>query len=192
VFETLDLKERLKKVLELINRQFEVLKLSNKINSQVKGEMSKTQREYYLRQQLKAIKDELGDKEDDANGIDELIQKLKNAKLSKDAEKASQRELRRMKNMQPSQAEYTVSRTYLDWLSELPWNKFSKDNLELEHSKKQLDNDHYGLDKIKKRIVEYLAVRKLKSDMKGPILCFLGPPGVGKTSLGRSYRILTF
>jgi ATP-dependent Lon protease len=165
VFETLDLKERLKKVLELINRQFEVLKLSNKINSQVKGEMSKTQREYYLRQQLKAIKDELGDKEDDANGIDELIQKLKNAKLSKDAEKASQRELRRMKNMQPSQAEYTVSRTYLDWLSELPWNKFSKDNLELEHSKKQLDNDHYGLDKIKKRIVEYLAVRKLKSDM---------------------------
>ncbi|MEI6806950.1 MAG: endopeptidase La, partial [Myxococcaceae bacterium] len=186
VLESVLLKKRLIKVLELLNRQFEVLKLSNKINSQVKGEMSKTQREYYLRQQLKAIKEELGDKEDEENGLEDLEKRLKAAELSEEAEKASKRELKRMRNMQPSQAEYTVARTYLDWLADLPWKKNSKDNLDLENAQKTLDADHYGLDKIKKRIIEYLAVRKLKADMKGPILCFLGPPGVGKTSLGRS------
>ncbi len=186
VLESIVLPKRLNKVLELLNRQFEVLKLSNKINSQVKGEMSKTQREYYLRQQLKAIKEELGEKEDDETGLEELERRLKAAELPEDAEKASKRELKRMKHMQPSQAEYTVARTYLEWLAELPWKKSSIDNLDLENAKKQLDADHYGLDKIKKRIIEYLAVRKLKNDMKGPILCFLGPPGVGKTSLGRS------
>lgn len=186
VLEAIHLKKRLIKVLELLNRQFEVLKLSNKINSQVKGEMSKTQREYYLRQQLKAIKEELGDKEDDEGGLEELEKKLKAANLTEDGDKAAKRELRRMRNMQPSQAEYTVARTYLDWLADLPWSKVSKDKLDLVHAQETLDADHYGLEKIKKRIVEYLAVRKLKSDMKGPILCFLGPPGVGKTSLGRS------
>lgn len=186
ILEAIHLKKRLVKVLELLNRQFEVLKLSNKINSQVKGEMSKTQREYYLRQQLKAIKEELGDKDDDESGLEELERRLKDAKLPEDAEKASKRELRRMRHMQPSQAEYTVARTYLEWLAELPWQKTSKDNLDLDHARQQLDSDHYGLEKIKKRIVEYLAVRKLKADMKGPIICFLGPPGVGKTSLGRS------
>jgi ATP-dependent Lon protease len=186
VLEAVHLKVRLKRVLELLSRQFEVMKLSNKINSQVKGEMSKTQREYYLRQQLKAIKEELGDKDDDDSGIEELERRLKNAKLPEEAEKASSRELKRMKNMQPSQAEYTVARTYLEWLADLPWSNTSTDNLDLENAKRQLDDDHYGLEKIKKRIVEYLAVRKLKNDMKGPILCFVGPPGVGKTSLGRS------
>jgi len=186
VLEAVHLKVRLKRVLELLSRQFEVMKLSNKINSQVKGEMSKTQREYYLRQQLKAIKEELGDKDDDENGIEELEKRLKDANLPEEAEKASKRELKRMRNMQPSQAEYTVSRTYLEWLADLPWSKSSTDNLDLANARRQLDDDHYGLEKIKKRIVEYLAVRKLKSDMKGPILCFVGPPGVGKTSLGRS------
>jgi ATP-dependent Lon protease len=186
VLEAVHLKVRLKRVLELLSRQFEVMKLSNKINSQVKGEMSKTQREYYLRQQLKAIKEELGDKDDDENGVEELEQRLKDANLPEDAEKACRRELRRMKNMQPSQAEYTVARTYLEWLADLPWSKSSEDNLDLANAKRQLDDDHYGLEKIKKRIIEYLAVRKLKDDMKGPILCFCGPPGVGKTSLGRS------
>jgi len=186
VLEAVSLKRRLTKVLELLNRQFEVLKLSNKINSQVKGEMSKTQREYYLRQQLKAIKEELGDKDEDESGLEELEKRLKSANLPEEADKAAKRELKRMKNMQPSQAEYTVARTYLDWLAELPWAKSSKDNLDLENAKAHLDADHCGLEKIKKRIIEYLAVRKLKSDMKGPILCFLGPPGVGKTSLGRS------
>lgn len=186
VLESIRLKKRLVKVLELINRQFEVLKLSNKINTQVKGEMSKTQREYYLRQQLKAIKEELGEKEDEESGLEELKKRLKEASLSEEADKAAKRELKRMANMQPSQAEYTVARTYLDWLADLPWSRSSKDDLNLENAKKALDDDHYGLEKIKKRIIEYLAVRKLKNDMKGPILCFLGPPGVGKTSLGRS------
>ncbi len=186
VLEAVHLKVRLKRVLELLSRQFEVMKLSNKINSQVKGEMSKTQREYYLRQQLKAIKEELGDKDDDENGIEELERRLKEAGLTEEAEKACNRELRRMRNMQPSQAEYTVARTYLEWLADLPWAKASTDNLDLDNAKRQLDDDHYGLEKIKKRIIEYLAVRKLKHDMKGPILCFVGPPGVGKTSLGRS------
>ena len=186
VLEAVLLKKRLVKVLELLNRQFEVLKLSNKINTQVKGEMSKTQREYYLRQQLKAIREELGDKDDDENGLEELKKRLKDANLSEEADKAAKREIKRMSNMQPSQAEYTVARTYLDWLADLPWSKSTKDNLDLHNAKKILDNDHYGLERIKKRIIEYLAVRKLKDDMKGPILCFLGPPGVGKTSLGRS------
>ncbi len=186
VLEAVHLKLRLKRVLELLSRQFEVMKLSNKINSQVKGEMSKTQREYYLRQQLKAIKEELGDKDDDESGIEELERRLKNANLPEEAEKASNREFKRMRNMQPSQAEYTVARTYLEWLADLPWSKSSQDNLDLNNAQRQLDDDHYGLAKIKKRIVEYLAVRKLKNDMKGPILCFVGPPGVGKTSLGRS------
>jgi ATP-dependent Lon protease len=186
ILDAVHLKVRLKRVLELLSRQFEVMKLSNKINSQVKGEMSKTQREYYLRQQLKAIKEELGDKDDEENGIEDLERRLRNARLPEDAEKAANRELKRMKNMQPSQAEYTVARTYLEWLADLPWSALSTDNLDLRNAQRQLDDDHYGLEKIKKRIIEYLAVRKLKADMKGPILCFVGPPGVGKTSLGRS------
>ena len=186
ILEAVHLKVRLKRVLELLSRQFEVMKLSNKINSQVKGEMSKTQREYYLRQQLKAIKEELGDKDDDDNGIEELERRIKDADLPEEAQKAANREFRRMRNMQPSQAEYTVARTYLEWVADLPWSKSSKDNLDLDNAKRQLDDDHYGLEKIKTRIIEYLAVRKLKADMKGPILCFVGPPGVGKTSLGHS------
>lgn len=186
VLEAVALKKRLVKVLELLNRQFEVLKLSNKINTQVKGEMSKTQREYYLRQQLKAIREELGDKDDEENGLEELKKRLKDANLPDEADKAAKREIKRMSNMQPSQAEYTVARTYLDWIADLPWGRSSKDNLNLDNAKNILDADHYGLERIKRRIIEYLAVRKLKDDMKGPILCFLGPPGVGKTSLGRS------
>jgi ATP-dependent Lon protease len=186
ILEAVQLKERMKRVLELLSRQLEVLKLSNKINSQVKGEMSKTQREYYLRQQLKAIKEELGDSDDEESGIEELEKRLKAANLPPEADKAAQKELRRMRNMQPSQAEYTVARTYLDWMADLPWAKFSEDNLDLDNAQKQLDDDHYDLVKIKKRIIEYLAVRKLKNDMKGPILCLVGPPGVGKTSLGHS------
>ena len=186
VLEAVRLTERMKRVLELLSRQLEVLKLSNKINSQVKGEMSKTQREYYLRQQLKAIKEELGDGDDDENGVEELQRRLKEAHLPSEADKAAKKEMRRMRNMQPSQAEYTVARTYLEWLADLPWDKISEDNLNLENAQKQLDDDHYDLVKIKKRIIEYLAVRKLKNDMKGPILCLVGPPGVGKTSLGHS------
>jgi len=186
ILKTIDIKDRLSMVLKLLNKQREVLKLSNKINTQVKGEMSRSQREYFLRQQLKAIKEELGEKDDDDGTIEEIEKKIQENKLPDEAKKAVKKELKRLKNMQPNQAEYMVTRTYLDWILDLPWNIQSKDILDLEYTKKRLHLDHYGLEKIKKRIVEFLAVRKLKNDLKGPILCFIGPPGVGKTSLGRS------
>lgn len=186
VLETVELVSRMRRVLELLSRQLEVLKLSNKISSQVKGEMSKTQREYYLRQQMKAIKDELGEGEDTDDDLAELEARVNEANLPEDADKAARKELRRLRNMSPSQAEYTVARTYVEWLCDLPWSKASVDKIELKEVREILDADHYGLEKAKKRIVEYMAVRKLKSDMKGPILCFVGPPGVGKTSLGQS------
>jgi ATP-dependent Lon protease len=186
VLETVDLKARMKLVLELLNRKREILKLSNKIDSAVKGEMSKTQREYYLRQQLKAIKEELGELGEEEEELDELGERLKKAGLPPDVEKVASKELNRLKSIPSASSEHAVARTYLDWIADLPWSKKTEDNLDIENAKKILDADHYGLDKIKKRILEYLAVRKLKNDMRGPILCFVGPPGVGKTSLGQS------
>ena len=186
VLETVELVSRMRRVLELLSRQLEVLKLSNKISSQVKGEMSKTQREYYLRQQLKAIKDELGEGEDADDDLAELEAKVIEAKLPEEAEKAAKKELKRLRNMSSSQAEYTVARTYLEWLCDIPWSRSSRDKIDLAEVRRTLDADHYGLEKAKKRLIEFLAVRKLKADMKGPILCFVGPPGVGKTSLGQS------
>jgi ATP-dependent Lon protease len=186
VLETVDLKARMKLVLELLNRKREILKLSNKIDSAVKGEMSKTQREYYLRQQLKAIKEELGELGEEEEELDELGERLKKAGLPPEVEKVAQKELNRLKSIPTASSEYTVARTYLDWIADLPWSKRSEDNLDIENARQILDADHYGLQKIKKRILEYLAVRKLKNDMRGPILCFVGPPGVGKTSLGQS------
>jgi len=186
VLETVDLKARMKLVLELLNRKREILKLSNKIDSAVKGEMSKTQREYYLRQQLKAIKEELGEIGEEEEELDELQERLKKAGLPPEVEKVAQKELNRLKTIPSASSEYTVARTYLDWIADLPWSKQSDDNLDIENARQILDNDHYGIQKVKKRILEYLAVRKLKNDMKGPILCLVGPPGVGKTSLGQS------
>ena len=186
VLETVDLKARMKLVLELLNRKREILKLSNKIDSAVKGEMSKTQREYYLRQQLKAIKEELGEMGEEEEELDELQERLKKAGLTPEVEKVAQKELNRLKSIPAASSEYTVSRTYLDWIADLPWSKQSDDNLDIENAKTILDADHYGIKKVKKRILEYLAVRKLKNDMRGPILCLVGPPGVGKTSLGQS------
>ena len=186
VLNMIEVSQRLENVLELLHRKLEVLKLSNKIDSQVKGEMNKTQREYYLRQQLKAIKEELGEADGTEGDLDELEQKLKNAGLPPEAEKISRKELRRLRQMPSSSSEYTVGRTYLEWFADLPWQKTTKDTLDIQEARKLLDERHYGLEKVKKRIVEYLAVRKLKDDMKGPILCMVGPPGVGKTSLGAS------
>src|SRR5690349_283084 len=186
VLETVDLKARMKLVLELLNRKREILKLSNKIDSAVKGEMSKTQREYYLRQQLKAIKEELGEMGEEEEELDELQERLKKAGLPPDVEKVAQKELNRLKTIPAASSEYTVARTYLDWIADLPWSKTSEDNLDIENARQVLDKDHYGIKKVKKRILEYLAVRKLKNDMRGPILCLVGPPGVGKTSLGQS------
>ncbi|MEM1025559.1 MAG: endopeptidase La [Myxococcota bacterium] len=186
VLNLVEVSQRLENVLELLHRKLEVLKLSNKIDSQVKGEMNKTQREYYLRQQLKAIKEELGEADGTEGDLDELEQKLKNAHLPADAEKVARKELRRLRQMPSSSSEYTVGRTYLEWFADLPWFKSTKDTLDIQEARGLLDDRHYGLEKVKKRIVEYLAVRKLKDDMKGPILCMVGPPGVGKTSLGSS------
>ncbi|HJO47867.1 MAG TPA: endopeptidase La, partial [Candidatus Scalindua sp.] len=166
--------------------EMQVLELAGKIQTQVKSEMDKGQREYYLRQQLKAIQEELGEGDDQAAEVKELRKKLKQAKLPEEAQKEADRELSRLSRMHPSSAEYTVARTYLDWVIALPWSKSTKDNLNISSAHKVLDTDHYDLKKVKERILEYLAVRKLKEDMKGPILCFVGPPGTGKTSLGKS------
>ncbi|HEY1555190.1 MAG TPA: endopeptidase La [Kofleriaceae bacterium] len=186
VLETFDLKTRTRKVLQFLSRQLEVLKVRERINTQVQEEMGRNQREYVLRQQLKAIKEELGELDDGGGDLDEFGEKIAKAKMPEEAEKVAKKQLDRLKGMQPSSAEYTVTRTYLEWLVELPWSISTDDHIDLPEVRKCLDEDHYDLDKVKKRIVEYMAVRKLKNDKKGPILCLAGPPGVGKTSLGRS------
>ncbi|MGA2332610.1 MAG: endopeptidase La [Syntrophales bacterium] len=186
ILEILDVKERLKEVTRLISHQLEVLELGNKIQSQVKEDIDKSQREYYLRQQLKAIKQELGETDETNVEIAEYRAKIEKKNLSGEAKKEAERELERLSRMHPSSAEYTVASTYLDWMTALPWNESTEDNLDIKKARKILDDDHFGLDKAKKRIIEYLAVRKLKPDSKGPILCFVGPPGTGKTSLALS------
>ncbi len=186
VLELLDVNKRLKKVTRLVNDQLEILEMSFKIQSQVKEDMDKRQREYYLRQQLKAIRDELGETEDESIEIKEYRAKIEENALPEEARKEAERELSRLSRMHPSSSEYVVASTYLDWLTSLPWDVASEDILDIKAARKTLNNDHYGLEKPKKRILEYLAVRKLKADSKGPILCFAGPPGTGKTSLGRS------
>ena len=184
--ETQDVKERLKEVTRLVNRELEVLELGQKIQSQVKQDMDKTQREFYLRQQLKAIKEELGEKDESKVEVEEYRTKIAEKNLPEEAKKEAERELQRLERMHPSSAEYTVASTYLDWITALPWHQSTKDMLNIKNAQGVLDEDHYDLEKVKKRIIEYLAVRKLKPDSKGPILCFVGPPGTGKTSLGRS------
>lgn len=186
ILETFDVRERLTKVHLLLNKEVQVLELGNKIQSQVKEDMDRTQREYYLREQLKAIKKELGELDEHSTEIKEIREKIKKAKMPPDVVAAAEKELERLSRIPPASAEYTVARTYLDWLVELPWSITTEDNLDIDNAQKILDEDHYDLEKVKKRILEYLAVRKLKADMKGPILCFVGPPGVGKTSLGKS------
>ncbi len=185
ILTTIDIKERLSKTNVMINKKLQTLELGEKIQSDIQSKIGKTQREMYLREQMKAIQKELGE-DADTSELKELKQKIKKAKMPEEAKKVADKELERLAQMHPSSAEYTVSRTYLDWLIDIPWNKSTKDNLDIETVQQKLDADHYNLEKVKKRIVEYLAVRKLKDDMKGPILCFVGPPGVGKTSLGRS------
>ncbi len=186
VLEAISLKERLEKVTILVNRKIEILELGNKIQSQVKGEIDKSQREYYLREQLKAIQRELGEKDDKSLETEELKERLAKKRLPDEVRKVAEKELDRLAKIPPQAAEYIVSRTYLDWILDLPWMEGTEDNLDIGTAEKVLEEDHYDLAKVKKRILEYLAVRKLKQDMKGPILCLVGPPGVGKTSLGRS------
>jgi len=188
LLETVDVRERLIKLLSILSREVEVLELGSRIQSQVQSEMTKTQREYYLREQLKAIQKELGETDERTAEIAELREKIEAAKMPPEAERAAMRELDRLQRMPPGAPEYSMSRTYVDWLIALPWSISTEDNLDIPHVKKILDEDHYGLDKVKERILEYLSVRKFKptGEVRQPILCFVGPPGVGKTSLGMS------
>jgi ATP-dependent Lon protease len=186
LLETFDAKERLARLVPLLTKEISILELGAKIRDQVKGEIDKTQREYYLREQLKAIQKELGEMDEKTAEINELKDKIEKAKMPKEVREVALKEVDRLARMPPAAAEYTVSRTYLDWLIALPWSVSSEDNLDIKRAKQVLDEDHYNLEKVKERIIEYLAVKKLRKDSKGPILCFVGPPGVGKTSLGRS------
>jgi ATP-dependent Lon protease len=186
VLESTDLKERLRVVNEALEREIELLEVQRQISSQVQGEMDKSHREFLLRQQLKTIQKELGDSDDVDREVERYREQIEAKQLSDEARTEAEKQLKRLRGTHAESAEASVIRTYLDWLTGLPWQTQSEDDLDLGHARTVLDQDHYGLDKIKQRIVEFLAVRKLKADSKGPILCFIGPPGVGKTSLGRS------
>jgi ATP-dependent Lon protease len=186
LLEELNVTRRLRRLSEILTRELEVVRLGSKIQSQVESEIDKGQREYFLRQQLKAIQEELGEGDEQQAEINELRERIEEAQLPEEARKAAERELGRLEKLPPVAAEYGVIRTYLEWLVDLPWSKATEDNLDIEHAREVLDEDHYDLEKVKDRILEYLAVRKLNPESPGPILCFVGPPGVGKTSLGRS------
>jgi ATP-dependent Lon protease len=177
---------RLKRVSEILSKEVDVLSMQQKIQAQAKGEMDKTQREYFLREQLKAIQKELGELDERGEEVAEFRKRIKEAKMPEKVLKECEKQLKRLEKMHPDTAESATVRTYLEWMVDLPWSKKSKDTLDIKAAAKVLDEDHYDLEKVKERILEYLAVRKLKDKMKGPILCFVGPPGVGKTSLGKS------
>jgi len=177
---------KLQRINEILNKEIEVLSIQAKIRSQTKDEITKSQKEYFLREQMKQIKSELGDNDPKGEEMSELRQKIAEAKMPADVEKETLKQLQRLEKMHPESSEASMMRTYLEWMTDTPWGKSSQDNLDLDHAMEILDDDHYKLDKIKERIIEFLAVRKLKENMKGPILCFSGPPGVGKTSLGKS------
>lgn len=186
LIEIVDPVERLRRVKDLLAKELELAAVQNRIQTQAKEEMGKSQREYFLREQLRAIQAELGETDARAEEVAELRQKLEQAGLPAEAKAEAEKQLRRLETMHPEAAEYSMLRTYMDWLVELPWSRSTKDNLDLKKARKVLDEDHYNLEKVKERILEFLAVRKLKKEIKGPVLCFAGPPGVGKTSLGKS------
>jgi ATP-dependent Lon protease len=186
ILEMADPIERLKKISEILAREIQLLTIQQKIQTEARGEIDKTQREYFLREQLKAIQKELGDIDERAEEIREFRKKIEEAKMPEKVQREAEKQLKRLGKMHPDSAEAGTVRTYLEWLTELPWSKSTKDQLDIKAAEKVLNEDHYDLEKVKERILEYLSVRKLKEKMKGPILCFIGPPGVGKTSLGRS------
>ncbi|MEX1358671.1 MAG: endopeptidase La [Gaiellaceae bacterium] len=186
LLETADVRERLREISKILNRELELMELGSKIQSQVQSELEESQREFFLRQQLKAIQQELGEGDDQQAEIEELRTRLDELGLPEEIDRAARRELSRLEKLPPAAAEYGVIRTYLDWIITLPWSEATEDDLDLRRARRVLDEDHYDLDKVKERILEFLAVGKLKNDLSGPILCFVGPPGVGKTSLGHS------
>jgi ATP-dependent Lon protease len=186
VLETFDLRARIRRVLDLVTRQAEVFRVKKEISTMVQEEMSRSQREFLLRQQAKAIRKELGEGDDDEDEIETLRDRVARAEMPIEAEKAAKKQLSRMRSMSPAGAEYQSARNYVEWLCDLPWSRATLDRLDVAEVRRVLDEDHHGLERVKKRIVEFIAVRKLRSDKKGPILCLVGPPGVGKTSLGKS------
>jgi ATP-dependent Lon protease len=186
ILEEVDVEQRLRHVSSILNRELEVFELGSKIQSQVQSEMEKGQREYFLRQQLKAIQQELGESDPEQAETNELREQLDALDLPEEARKAADRELGRLEKLPSAAAEYGVIRTYLEWILTLPWRSYTEDNLDLDHARAVLDEDHFDLEKVKDRIIEYLAVAKLRKEVSGQILCFVGPPGVGKTSLGHS------
>ena len=186
LLETLSIAERLEAVYGLMQGELSVLQVEKKIKTRVKSQMERTQREYYLNEQMKAIQKELGDGEEGSNEIAELEEKIEETKFSKEAREKAEGELKKLKTMSPMSAEATVVRNYLDWMLSIPWGTKSRVKKDLGRAQKVLDDDHYGLEKVKERIVEYLAVQQRSKKLKGPILCLVGPPGVGKTSLGKS------
>jgi ATP-dependent Lon protease len=186
LLEEVNVAKRLRRLSEILARELEVIQLGSRIQSEVQSEIEKGQREYYLREQLKAIQRELGEEDETQAEVNELRRRIEEAKLPEHAQKAAERELGRLERLPPAAAEYGVIRTYLEWLVELPWDVTTDDNLDIAHAREVLDADHYDLEKVKDRILEYLAVRSLNPESHGPILCFVGPPGVGKTSLGKS------
>jgi ATP-dependent Lon protease len=186
LLEILDPVRRLESVLTLVNQENEVLSIENRIKNRVKKQMEKTQREYYLNEQMRAIQKELGEKDEFKNEIDELEARLRKKKMTKEANERVKKEIKKLRMMSPMSAEATVVRNYIDWILSLPWQEHTQDEMDIDKAETILNEDHYGLDKVKERILEYLAVRSLVEKMKAPILCFVGPPGVGKTSLGKS------
>jgi ATP-dependent Lon protease len=186
VLELLEVRDRLRRVIELLGRQSEVHRVKQEISTMVQEEMSRSQREFLLRQQMRAIRRELGEGEEDEDELEQLRERIARADLPNEAERAARKQLSRMRTMAPSGAEYQVARTYVEWLADLPWGKTTLDRLDVGEVRRVLDEDHHGLERAKRRIVEFIAVRKLKMNQRGPILCFVGPPGVGKTSLARS------
>src|SRR6185312_4085963 len=186
LLEETDVSKRLRRLSEVLARELEVVAIGSKIQSQVQSELDKGQREFFLRQQLKAIQEELGETDEVQAEIAELRSQLEEIELPEVARKQVERELGRLERLQPAMAEYGVIRAYLEWIAALPWDKQTEDNLDLQHARRVLDEDHYDIEQVKERILEFLAVRRLKPDARGSILCFVGPPGVGKTSLGRS------
>lgn len=186
LLETVDPADRLEKVLSFTRSEIEILEVERRIRNRVKKQMEKTQKEYYLNEQMRAIQKELGEKDEFKNELQELEEKIRQKKLSQEARDKVEKELKKLKMMSPMSAEATVVRNYIDWLLVLPWYEYTEDKLDIQDAEKILDEDHYGLEKVKERILEYLAVQSLVGELKGPILCFVGPPGVGKTSLGKS------
>ncbi|MBN1149727.1 endopeptidase La [candidate division WOR-3 bacterium] len=186
ILETTNVRDRLKFVLEKVTDELKIAKVASKIRRDVEEKAEDSRKEYFLREQMRAIKKELGEKDENARDIGEIQEKMEKVALTEEARKACEKEIERLNQMPPASAEYSVSRTYIDWILDLPWNLYTKDKANLRNAKKILDSDHYDLKEVKERILEFIAVRKLKNDVKSPIICFLGPPGVGKTSLGQS------